>query len=180
MKPNVKRGLILWLPLALVSALFIVFWRGLMAPDDHVIASQMVGKPLPEFTAPAALPGQPGASAADFRDGKPKLLNVFASWCLPCIAEVPVLMRLKTQGVDVAGIAIHDTTPALEKFLGQHGNPYSRIGHDEGSRLQIALGSSGVPETFVIDGKGIIVHQHIGVVNESDVPKLLEMLGQKP
>ena len=179
MKPNMRRGLILWLPLALVLALFIVFGRGLMQPDDHVIASQMVGKPLPEFAFPAAMPGQPGASAADFRDGKPKLLNVFASWCLPCIAEVPVLMRMKAQGVDVVGVAIHDTTPALEKFLGQHGNPYSRIGHDTGSRLQIALGSSGVPETFVIDGKGMIVHQHIGVVSESDVPKLLAMLGRK-
>jgi cytochrome c biogenesis protein CcmG/thiol:disulfide interchange protein DsbE len=178
--PRMKRGLILWLPLALVIALFIVFWRGLMQPDDHVIASQMVGKPLPEFAFPAAMPGQPGAGAADFRDGKPKLLNVFASWCLPCIAEVPVLMQMKAQGADVVGVAIHDTTPALEKFLGQHGNPYSRIGHDTGSRLQIALGSSGVPETFVIDGKGMIVHQHIGVVSETDVPKLMAMLGQRP
>ncbi len=175
-----NRRLILWLPLALVIALFIVFLRGLMQPDDHVIASQMIGKPLPEFTAPAALPGQPGAAAADFQGGKPRLLNVFASWCLPCVAEVPVLMRMKAKGADIVGIAIHDTTPALEKFLGEHGNPYSRIGHDSGSRLQIALGSSGVPETFVIDGKGTIVHQHIGVVSEADVPKLMAMLGKQP
>lgn len=174
------RRLILWLPLALVISVFIVFARGLLQPDDKVIASQMVGKRLPEFTAPAAMPGQPGASAADFRDGKPRLLNVFASWCLPCIAEVPVLLQMKASGVEIAGIAIHDTTPALEKFLGEHGNPYVRVGHDEGSRLQIALGSSGVPETFVIDGKGVIVHQHIGAVSERDVPKLLEMLGQRP
>ena len=180
MKPNLKQGLILWLPLALVISVFIVFARGLMQPDDNVIASQMVGKALPEFAAPAAIPGQPGASAADFRDGKPKLLNVFASWCLPCVAEAPVLLRMKANGADITGIAIHDTTPALEKFLGQHGNPYARVGHDEGSRLQIALGSSGVPETFVIDGKGVIVHQHIGPVGEADVPKLLEMLGSRP
>ena len=175
-----NRRLILWLPLALVIALFIVFLRGLMQPDDNVIASQMIGKPLPEFTAPAALPGQPGAAAADFQGGKPRLLNVFASWCLPCIAEVPVLMRMQAMGADIVGIAIHDTTPALEKFLGEHGNPYSRIGHDSGSRLQIALGSSGVPETFVIDGKGTIVHQHIGVVSQADVPKLMAMLGKQP
>lgn len=173
-----KRRLILWLPLALVAVLFWVFWATLRDPSDHVIASQMVGKPLPEFTAPAAMPGQPGATSADFRQGKPRLLNVFASWCLPCIAEVPVLLRLQAQGVDITGIAIHDTTPALEKFLGEHGNPYSRIGHDEGSRLQIALGSSGVPETFVIDGKGIIIDQHIGPVSERDVPKLLAMLAK--
>ena len=113
---------------------------------------------------PPILPGQPGAATAEFRDGKPRLLNVFASWCLPCVAEVPVLMRLKEQGVEVVGIAVHDTAPALDKFLAQNGNPYSRIGSDPQSRIQMALGSSGVPETFVVDGKGIIVYQHIGVV----------------
>lgn len=175
-----RKRLLLWLPLALVLTLFVVFWRGLMQPDDHVIASQMVGKPLPEFAFPAAMPDQPGAASADFRDGKPRLLNVFASWCLPCIAEVPVLRQMQAQGVDIVGIAIHDTTPALQKFLGEHGNPYSRIGHDEGSRLQIALGSSGVPETFVIDGKGTIIHQHIGPVSERDVGQLLSLLGKAP
>ena len=175
-----SRRAILWLPLALILALFVIFWIGLRQPADHVIASQMVGKPLPEFTAPAALTGQPGASTADFRDGKPRLLNVFASWCVPCVAEVPVLLRLKAMGVDVVGIAIHDTRPALEKFLGEHGNPYSRIGDDQASRLQIALGSSGVPETFVIDGQGKILHQHIGVVSERDIPRLLALLGRQP
>ena len=175
-----KRGLILWLPLALVLALFAVFWVGLHKQENHDIASQMVGKPLPEFAVPAALPGQPGASAADFRDGKPRLLNVFASWCIPCVAEVPVLMRLKGMGVEVVGIAVHDTAPALDQFLARNGNPYARIGNDDQSRIQLALGSSGVPETFVIDGQGRIVKQHIGVVGEDDVPALLALLGQKP
>lgn len=175
-----RRTAIVWAPLALIAALFVVFWIGLRQPDDQTVKSRMVGKPLPEFAFPAALPGLPGASAADFRDGKPRLLNVFASWCIPCIAEIPVLKQLQAQGVEIVGVAIHDTTPAIEKFVGQHGNPYARIGHDTGSRLQIALGSSGVPETFVIDGKGTIIHQHIGVVAERDVPRLLELLGRKP
>lgn len=175
-----KRGLILWLPLALVLALFAVFWVGLHRQENHDIASQMVGNPLPDFALPAALPGQPGASTADFRDGKPRLLNVFASWCIPCVAEVPVLMRLKSMGVEVVGVAVHDTTPALEQFLARNGNPYSRIGSDAQSRIQLALGSSGVPETFVIDGQGRIVKQRIGVVGEDDIPGLLALLGQKP
>ncbi len=173
-----RRGLILWLPLALVLVIFAVFWRGLSQPDDHVIASQMVGKPLPAFTTTAALPDLPGASTADFRDGKPRLLNVFASWCVPCIAEVPVLMRMKGMGAEIVGVAIHDTPPAVAQFLARHGNPYGRIGLDPNSRLQITLGSSGVPETFVIDGQGTIVHQHIGVVAERDVAKLMAMLGK--
>ena len=175
-----KRSLILWLPLALVLALFAVFWVGLHRQENHDIASQMVGKSLPDFSLAAAVPGQPGASAADFRDGKPRLLNIFASWCVPCVAEVPVLLRLKGMGVEVVGIAVHDTSPALTEFLARNGNPYSRIGSDDQSRIQLALGSSGVPETFVIDGQGRIVKQHIGVVGEDDVPALLALLGQKP
>jgi cytochrome c biogenesis protein CcmG, thiol:disulfide interchange protein DsbE len=175
-----KRGMILWLPLALVLALFVVFWVGLHKRENHDIASQMVGKSLPEFSAAPALPGQPGLKTADFRDGKPRLLNVFASWCVPCVAEVPVLLRLKGMGVEVVGIAVHDTAPALTAFLARNGNPYSRIGSDDQSRIQLALGSSGVPETFVIDGRGRIVKQHIGVLGEADVPALLALLGQKP
>ena len=175
-----KRSLILWLPLALVLALFAVFWVGLHRQENHDIASQMVGKSLPDFSLAAAVPGQPGASAADFRDGKPRLLNIFASWCVPCVAEVPVLLRLKGMGVEVVGIAVHDTSPALTEFLARNGNPYSRIGSDDQSRIQLALGSSGVPETFVIDGQGRIVKQHIGVVGEDDIPGLLALLGQRP
>jgi cytochrome c biogenesis protein CcmG, thiol:disulfide interchange protein DsbE len=173
-----KRRMLVWLPFALGLVLLALFYVGLKKPQDHVIASRMVGKPLPEFTAKPIIAGQPGAATADYRDGKPRLLNVFASWCLPCVVEIPVLMRMKAMGAEVDGIAVHDTPEALQAFLAKNGNPYTRIGSDDQSRIQMALGSSGVPETFVIDGKGIIVHQHIGVVSEADVPKLLEMLGQ--
>jgi cytochrome c biogenesis protein CcmG/thiol:disulfide interchange protein DsbE len=172
-----KRGLLLWLPFALCIGLFAVFYAGLRNPSDHVIVSQLVGKPLPEFAAKAAMPDQPGLASTDFRDGKPRLLNVFASWCVPCVAEVPMLVRLKQMGAEVTGVAVHDSTDELAKFLAANGNPYSRIGLDEAGRAQIAFGSAGVPETFVVDGKGKIIYQHIGVVTEDDVPKLLGMLG---
>ncbi len=174
-----KRKWLLWLPFALGLVLLGLFYVGLKKPEDHIIVSRMVGKPLPLFTAPAALPGQPGAATADYRMGKPRLLNIFASWCVPCVAEVPVLLRLKAMGVEVDGIAVHDTTEALQSFLARNGNPYTRIGRDDQSRIQLMLGSSGVPETFVIDGRGMIVHQHIGVVSEADIPKLLGLLGQQ-
>ncbi len=175
-----KRKWLLWLPFALGLVLLGLFYFGLRKPQDHVIVSRMVGKPLPEFAIPPALPTQPGAATADFRDGKPRLLNVFASWCLPCVAEVPVLLRLKAMGVEVAGVAVHDTTPAIEAFLAKHGNPYARIGRDDASRVQVALGSSGVPETFVIGGDGTILHQHIGVVSDADIPRLLGLLRKQP
>jgi cytochrome c biogenesis protein CcmG, thiol:disulfide interchange protein DsbE len=143
-----------------------------------VIASQMVGKPLPEFAAGPAILGQPGAATVDFRDGKPRLLNIFASWCVPCVQEIPMLLRLKAQGVEIAGIAVHDTSADLDRFLAANGNPYTKIGLDEGGRAQIAFGSAGVPETFVVDGTGKIVYQHIGVVTEADIPQLIAMVGR--
>lgn len=171
------RKVILWLPFAVIAALFAAFFLGLMNPDDHVIPSQMVGKPLPEFVAPAALPAQPGASTSDFRDGKPRLLNVFASWCVPCVQEIPVLVRMQGQGAEINGLAVHDNTADLQRFLGANGNPYTRVGLDQDGKAQIALGSAGVPETFVVDGRGTVLYQHIGPVTEGDVPKLMSMLG---
>jgi len=177
---GMKRKWIVWLPFALGIALFAAFYLGLRNPTDHVIASRMVGQPLPEFAAGPAMPGQPGAATGDFRDGKPRLLNIFASWCVPCVQEIPMLLRLKAMGAEINGIAVHDTTPALDKFLAENGNPYTRIGLDEAGRAQIAFGSAGVPETFVVDGRGVIIHQHIGVVEEADIPKLLAMLKGAP
>lgn len=175
-----KRKLILWLPFALVLGLFVAFYAGLRNPSDHVIASQLVGKPLPEFTTGPALAKQPGAATADFRDGKPRLLNVFASWCVPCVQEIPILIQLQAAGAEIDGLAVHDSTPELEKFLAANGNPYTRIGHDRDGKAQIALGSAGVPETFVIDGRGTVIYQHIGVVTAADMPKLMTLLGATP
>ncbi len=171
-----NRKLLLWLPFALGLGLLALFYAGLRNPADHVIASKLVGQPLPEFAAGPAIPGQPGAATADYRDGKPRLLNVFASWCVPCVQEIPMLLRLQAQGAQVDGIAVHDTSADLARFLAENGNPYTRIGLDEGGRAQMALGSAGVPETFVVDGRGVIVYQHIGVVTEEDMPRLLALL----
>ncbi len=88
-----------------------------------------------------------------------------------------MLLRLKAMGADIVGFAVHDSTGELTKFLAANGNPYSRIGLDEAGRAQMAFGSAGVPETFVVDGKGKVIYQHIGVVTDADVPKLLAMLG---
>lgn len=171
-----KRSFLLWLPFVLGIGLMIGFYVGLKNPSDRIIASNLVGEPLPDFVAVAALPGRDGTSAADLRDGKPRLLNVFASWCVPCVREVGVLRDLQAQGAEIAGIAIHDSPQAVSDFLARNGDPYSSIGFDPEGRTQLAFGSTGVPETFVIDGQGKIAYQHIGVVTEADIPMLLDML----
>ncbi|RXZ66436.1 DsbE family thiol:disulfide interchange protein [Pelagerythrobacter rhizovicinus] len=165
-----------WLPLLLFAGFLGVATYQLTQPKDDLVPSAMVGKPLPEFDLRAAAEGMPGVSTADFRDGKPRLLNIWASWCLPCIAEAPQLERLKQEGAEIVGIAIRDRPEDVAAFLARHGNPYTRIGGDDLSQVQLAIGSSGVPETFVIDGRGVIRYQHIGDIRAEHVPILLEKL----
>ena len=166
----------LWIPLALFAFFVGLAGYQLTQPKDEFIPSTMIGKPLPEFSLRPAMAERPGASLADFKDGKPKLLNIWASWCLPCIAEAPHLERLNDEGVEIIGVAIRDRPEDVTRFLATHGNPYTRIGADDLSRIQLEIGSSGVPETFVIDGNGVIRHQHIGDVRARDVPILLAKL----
>jgi cytochrome c biogenesis protein CcmG/thiol:disulfide interchange protein DsbE len=97
---------------------------------------------------------------------------------VPCIDEVKVLQQLKRRGVAVYGIDIRDRPEDLTDFLARNGDPYERIGSDPQSQVQIALGSSGVPESFVVDGKGIIRYQHVGPIQAADVPMILAKLDQ--
>lgn len=167
-----KRAL-LFLPIVGFILLAIVLANGLYKPADRTVRSALIGQPLPAFALPAIVPGQPGLASSDFGKGEPRLLNLFASWCAPCIAEAPILTRLKDAGVKIDGVAIRDTTPALQNFLARNGNPFERIGGDAESKIQFALGSSGVPESFVIDSKGRIAHQHVGDIKAADVPVIL-------
>ena len=121
----------------------------LTQPKDEFVHSAMVGKPLPQFALRPAMAERPGLALADLQDGKPRLLNIWASWCLPCIAEAPQLEALRAQGVEIVGVAIRDRPEDVTAFLARYGNPYARIGADDLSEIQLAIGSSGVPETFV-------------------------------
>ena len=171
-----SRRLILFAPLVLVL-LFgaVAAWR-LSSPADTTIRSKLEGQPLPSFALDAALPGRPGLSSADFADGKPKLLNIFASWCVPCIAEAPMLTELQRRGVAIDAIAVRDRSEDVAEFLARHGDPFERIGSDADSRVQLALGSAGVPESFVVDGRGIIRYQHVGPITADDIAPILAEL----
>jgi cytochrome c biogenesis protein CcmG, thiol:disulfide interchange protein DsbE len=166
----------LWLPLGLFILFFAVVANGLINPTDRVIMSKMIGKPAPEFSLPPAVDGVLGVGVANLRDGKPKLVNIFASWCVPCAYEAPMLERLAKQGVEINGIAIRDRPQDLKRFLARYGNPYARIGADNDAKAQISFGSAGVPETFVVDGKGIIRYQIAGDINPGNVGDLLAAL----
>lgn len=167
-----KRGL-RSLPLALiVIVIAALVWR-LANPPDTNVASAMVGKPVPQFVAQAAVPGMAGLTSAELADGRPKLVNFFASWCVPCVAEAPVLSEIKNEGVPIVGIAVRDRPEDLARFLTDNGSPFERIGADPRSNVQLAWGSGGVPETFLVDGHGVIRMQHVGPIQPDEVHELV-------
>ncbi|MBY0519978.1 MAG: redoxin family protein [Sphingomonas sp.] len=166
----------LWLPLIGFLVLVVIAIWGLAWPADRTIRSAMVGRPIPEFKLAPIVAGKPGLSSATFRDGKPRLLNIFASWCVPCAAEAPQLARLKAMGVTIEAAAIRDKPDDVRGFLDRYGDPFAAVGSDPESDVQLAMGSAGVPETFVIDGKGLIVLQHIGGIRDEDIADILAAL----
>ncbi|MEO6114210.1 MAG: redoxin family protein [Sphingomicrobium sp.] len=147
-------------------------WR-LANPADEKIRSRLAGQHLPAFVLAPATAGKPGLAAADLAIGEPRLVNIFASWCVPCVAEAPLLLDLKRRGIAIDAIAVRDRPADVAEFLARHGDPFDRIGADPDSRVQLALGSSGVPETFVVDGRGTIRYQHLGPIEAGDMAKIM-------
>jgi cytochrome c biogenesis protein CcmG/thiol:disulfide interchange protein DsbE len=161
---------VLLLPLVLVVAVLGLMYFALQSGDPSRLPSVLIGKPVPEFNL-AAIPRLqndagapvPGFSSAMLRSGKVSLLNVWASWCVPCLAEHPQLVELAKQGVPLYGIDYKgDSSEAARRFLTKHGNPFLAVGADETGMTGIDLGVTGVPETFVIDGSGRIVMRYQG------------------
>ena len=147
-------------------------WR-LSAPPDTSIRSRMVGMDVPSFSAAPILPGRPGLAADGLGKGQPRMVNFFASWCVPCIAEAPVLLELQKRGVVIDGIALRDDPADIREFLANNGDPFAAIGSDPVGAAQIAFGSSGVPESFIVDAKGVIRYQHIGPIAPEQVGEVM-------
>lgn len=168
---------VLWLPLSVFIVASSFFALRILMPSNNDLPSHWVGHPMPDFALQAIAKGKPGLSHADLKGGKPRLVNLFGSWCVPCAAEAPVLKQLAAQGIEIDGIALRDTPEAVDGFLQHYGDPFTRIGSDPVSSVSIALGSTGVPETYVVDSKGIIRVQHIGEIRAEDVPALLQAMG---
>lgn len=165
--------LILWVPLIGFIVFLLVFAKGLQQPEQKQIPSALIGQPMPEFTLAPALPGRPGLASAGLRQGQPHLINIFASWCIPCRVEAPQLAELSQRGIPVDGIAVRDRPEDLTRFLATYGDPFRSIGADVDRHVQLNLGSAGVPETFIVDGRGIIRHQHIGAITPGDMPAII-------
>jgi cytochrome c biogenesis protein CcmG/thiol:disulfide interchange protein DsbE len=169
----VNRKLWLALPLVVFAAFVLaVGWR-LTEPPTSTIQSKLIGQPMPTFALQPMLPGRPGLTSTDLGQGQPRVVNLFGSWCVPCIAEAPTLLEMERRGVPIDAIALRDRPEDVAKFLADHGDPFARIGDDPVGEAQIAFGSSGVPESFIVDGKGVIRFQHIGPIMPQDLERFM-------
>lgn len=158
------RRLLLLLPLLLLAGLIAVFAFSIDR-DPNLIRSVLIDKPAPEFALPP-LAGLdvPGFTTADL-GGTVTVVNVFASWCVPCRDEHPLLETLVAEtGVRLFGINQKDAPENARAFLAELGNPYAAVGTDTDGRVSIDWGVYGVPETFVVDADGIITFKHIGPI----------------
>jgi cytochrome c biogenesis protein CcmG/thiol:disulfide interchange protein DsbE len=160
-----KRLLFLLPALAFVGLLG-AFGVGLTM-DPSILPSMLIGKPVPAFNLPPVRPGDQGFSRADL-GGEPVLLNYYASWCVPCRVEQPVLMRLRAEGVSIHGVDWKEAPAEGAQWLAQHGDPYIRVGNDQSGRTGIDMGVSGVPETFVVDKQGRVRYRHVGALTSED------------
>lgn len=162
------RRVLPFLPLVIVAVLGAFFWWGLNPDrDPNAIPSALISQPAPDF-ALEAVPGVavPGLTKADLMDrADPAVVNVFASWCVPCRAEHKVLTRLaREEGFDLMGINYKDRAEDALGWLAELGNPYARIGYDITGRAGIEWGISGVPETFIVATDGTVVWRYVGPI----------------
>ena len=168
------RRLFVILPVALFAVLAIVLGALTLdsqrGRDPSLIPSALIGKDVPKFTLPAIAEGIPGGFATGDLAGRTTLVNIFASWCVPCLAEHPLVSRIAEEGYPVYGLNYRDTPAAAAKWLRQHGNPYTAAGSDADGRVALDWGVTGVPETFIIDAQGRILFKQTGPIT----PQVLE------
>jgi cytochrome c biogenesis protein CcmG/thiol:disulfide interchange protein DsbE len=178
-----SRRLLVALPLIVFAALAGLFLFQLESgTDPHKLPSPLLGKPVPDFSLPGLAGAGPGGAAvpgfgsADLRTpGKVTVVNVFASWCVPCRQEHPVLSLIeKDPRVRLVGLNYKDQPENARRFLAGLGNPYSAIGADENGRVGIDWGVYGVPETFVVDETGTITYKFVGPLSETSLREVLQ------
>jgi cytochrome c biogenesis protein CcmG/thiol:disulfide interchange protein DsbE len=177
--PGGRRWLVA-LPLIGFVALTGLFLARLHGGDPSKIPSALIGRPAPQTALPA-LEGLvsngaavPGLDPAVFK-GKVSVVNVWASWCVPCHDEAPLLTTLaKDRRLQVVGINYKDSPDNARRFLGRYGNPFGIVGVDGNGRASIEWGVYGVPETFVVGREGTIVYKMVGPVTPENIDSVLK------
>jgi cytochrome c biogenesis protein CcmG/thiol:disulfide interchange protein DsbE len=155
-------------PLGVFVAIGLLLGVGLTL-DSEEVPSPLIGKPVPSFELPALANADRSVQPADL-EGRVWLLNVWASWCAPCLDEHPLLMRAAGRdGLTVVGLNYKDERQAALQWLERHGDPYALAAYDPKGRAGLDLGVYGVPETYVIDRSGVIRYKHVGPLSEQEL-----------
>lgn len=169
------RKLALAVPIVVFVALGAVLAAGL-GLNPREIPSPLIGKPVPQFALPPVQGRTLGLAGTDLR-GEPSIVNVFASWCVPCRQEHPIFMQISRERlIPVHGLNYKDRPQDAARWLDELGDPYTRTGADLDGRVAIDWGVYGVPETFIIDHDGRIVYKHIGPVTREWLDRTLRPL----
>jgi cytochrome c biogenesis protein CcmG/thiol:disulfide interchange protein DsbE len=156
----------LFVPLAVFILLTIVLAAGFYLEDPHHLPSELVGKPLPEFTLADVNDPQRSVTSEDLL-GEVTLLNVWATWCPSCVAEHKQLLKIAREGsVRLVGVNYNDDIPKAQQWLRRLGDPYWVTVADTQGKLGINLGEYGAPETFLMDASGVIHYRHVGAVTD--------------
>jgi cytochrome c biogenesis protein CcmG, thiol:disulfide interchange protein DsbE len=176
-----RRSLVMALPLIAFAALAALFWYRLGTGDPSRIPSALIGHPAPQTALPPlqglATGGAPvpGLDPAIFK-GKVSIVNVWASWCIPCHDEAPLLITLgRDKRLQLIGINYKDAPDNARRFLGRYGNPYEIIGVDGNGRAAIEWGVYGVPETFIVGREGTILYKMVGPVTSENIDTVLKV-----
>lgn len=173
----------LFLPVIIFFGLIIAFVvqlnRNANGDDPKALESALIGKVVPDFRLESVHSAEKMVDSSVVKTGKPRLLNVWATWCPTCYAEHQYLTELAKQGVEIVGIDYKDEREKALKFLGNYGDPYKEIIFDPKGSLGLDLGVYGAPETFIIDGQGVIHYRHAGDVNAKVWTEVLQPIYQK-
>jgi cytochrome c biogenesis protein CcmG/thiol:disulfide interchange protein DsbE len=162
------------IPLA-VGALLVLLFAGYgLHHDPQVYPAALVGKPAPVLALKPLTGGEPTKVVAAL--GGPGVVNMFQSTCAPCAAEAPQLMKLRDNGVAVIGVDWRDQPAAAQGFLDRFGNPFGQVLQDPNGDAGIEFGISGVPESFIVDAKGMIVAKHVGAMSDQDVAQITALI----
>jgi cytochrome c biogenesis protein CcmG, thiol:disulfide interchange protein DsbE len=159
------------LPLAVLGLLAVLFATFGLHHDPHVAPAALVGKPLPGHPLPPLAGGTPIDLRSTIKG--PTVVNVFASWCAPCIEEAPALMAMKAEGARIVGVDYKDQPGRGQGFLDRNGDPFVLVLADRDGGAGLDLGVSGVPETFLVSPSGQIIAKHSGVLTPQDADALL-------
>lgn len=158
------KRLLMLLPLAFFLVVAIFLYRGLFL-DPSELPSALIGKPMPSFSLASVEDPDRLVSEKDIK-GKAALVNVWATWCVACKVEHPVLNKLASQGVVIHGVNYKDDNASAQKWLKEFHDPYQLNIRDEQGTLGLDLGVYGAPETFLVDKHGVIRHKYVGVIDE--------------